>query len=42
MIKNIYSRIINSYLKFYDISNGWVKFAVVSSIENMNPYIRDQ
>jgi len=44
MIKNFYSRIINSLLKFCDISNEWVKLAIISSISIlvMNPYIHNK
>jgi hypothetical protein len=44
VIKNFYSRIINSLLKCYDISNEWVKLAVISSISIlvMNPHIHNK
>ena len=42
MIKNFYSRLISSFLKFCHISDGWVKNAVISSNEVMNLHIHDK
>ena len=44
MIKNFYSRIINSFLKFCDIGDGRLKLAVISSVSIlvMNPHIHDK
>jgi len=40
--KIFYSRIISSFFKFSQISNGWVRIAVISSTEVMSLRIHDK
>jgi hypothetical protein len=42
MIKNVYSRIISTFLKFCSISDGWLKIEVICSIEVMHLHICDK
>ena len=42
MYKHFYSRIISSFLKFSYIRDGWVRIAVISSIEVMSLHIHDR
>jgi len=42
MIKNVYSKIVSTFFKFCQVSDGWLKIAVICNVEVMHLHIWDK